>query len=145
MMYALSNCWCRPLSDAFVMLSYRAVSHFDSQASVVTRTLSETDCSKNKWLKIELSGVKNWKYLCIYFSTEMSQARFMESCVLTWFFKHFKGGNFVASRKTHWLTSVASANDFTGSKRKNALSRKHCLKFMYTSSKLNWGINNNPF
>ena len=48
----------------------------------------------------------------------MSQARFTESCVLTGFFKHFKGGNFVASQKTHWLTSVASTDDFTGSKRK---------------------------
>ena len=37
-------------------------------------------------------------YSSIYFSTEMSQARFMESCVLTGF---FKGSNFVASRKTH--------------------------------------------
>ena len=31
----------------------------DSQASVVTRTLSEAECSKNSWLKIALSGVKN--------------------------------------------------------------------------------------
>ena len=96
-----SYCWFHPLGDAFVMLSYQAVSHFDSQASVVTRTLSEAECSKNRWLKIGLSGVKNRKYLCIYFSTEMSQARFTERCVLTGFFRHVKGGNFVASRKKH--------------------------------------------
>ena len=111
-------CWSRPLSDAFVMLSYRAVSHFNSQASVFTRTLSEAECSKNRWLKIALLGVKKLTYLCIYFSTEMSQARFTESCVLTGFFKHFKGANFVASGKTHWLTSVASTDDFTRSQRK---------------------------
>ena len=42
-----------------LMLSYQAVSHFDFPASVVTRTLSEAECSKNRWLKIALSGVKN--------------------------------------------------------------------------------------
>ena len=48
----------------------------------------------------------------------MSHARFTESCVLTGFFKHFKGGNFVASRKTHSLIFVASTDELTGSKRK---------------------------
>ena len=115
------------------MLSYRAVSHFDSQASVVTRTLSEAECSKNRWLKIVLAGVKK---------SIMSHARFTESCVLTGFFKHFKGGNFVASRKTHSLIFVASTDELTGSKRKKrALAETlepivnhslHC--FTYTAS-----------
>ena len=48
----------------------------------------------------------------------MSHARITESCVLTGFFKHFKGGNFVASRKTHSLIFVASTDELTGSKRK---------------------------
>ena len=65
------------------MLSYRAVSHFDSQASVVTRTLSEAECSKNRWLKIALSGVKKIDNTCVYTSVQkMSQARFTESSVL---------------------------------------------------------------
>ena len=46
------------LGDAFFMLSYGAVSHFDSQVFVVTGTLSEAECSKNRWLKIALSGEK---------------------------------------------------------------------------------------
>ena len=48
----------------------------------------------------------------------MPQVRFTESCVLTGFLKPFKGSNFVASRKTHWLTSLASTDDFTRSKHK---------------------------
>ena len=54
-----SYCWSRPLGDAFVMLSYRVVGHFDSQVSVVMLAHSEAECSKNRWLKIALSGVKN--------------------------------------------------------------------------------------
>ena len=52
----------------------------------------------------------------------MSHSCFTERSVLTGSFKHFKGGNFVAARKTHSLIFVASTDEFTGSKRK-----KHAL------------------
>ena len=64
----------------------------------------------------------------------MSHARFTESCVLTGFFKHFKGGNFIASRKMHSLIFVASTDEFTGSKRK-----KHALAETLVCTEGGWG------
>ena len=45
------------------------------------------------WGRVDRYDTCVLRVQCIYFSTEMSQARFMDSCVLTGFFKHFKGGN----------------------------------------------------
>ena len=52
---------------------------------MVTRTLSETDCSKNRSLKLiaksRLSGVKKSIQISVYFSMGMPKACFKELCI----------------------------------------------------------------
>ena len=83
------------------MLLYRAVSHFDSQASVVTHTLSEAECSKNRWLKIVIR-CKKIDNTCVYTSVQkIVPSAFHGELCIDWILQTLKGGNFVASRKTH--------------------------------------------